>query len=130
MRTTNQIRITGNLGADIAVSDRVGESDSETPIKLSVAESVYRKDDSTQKFVVTHTNWIPVTAFGSLAKRAAGNLKKGDRVTVLGSLKVSKYEKNGEKRSSYEVIASSIEKSQILTHSDQNQDLVPDFDQV
>ena len=115
MRTSNFISLTGNLGG--AVEAKEVQHGTEVA-RLSVAETVSRPNAQIGVFEQVHTNWIPVTVFGSLAKRALKSLKKGDRVTVLGSLKISSYEKDGEKRRSFEVIADSIEMAQLLTKAD------------
>ena len=115
MRASNFISLTGNLGAD--VEQRESKPGTEIA-RLSVAETVSRPNPKTGAFEQVHTNWSPVTAFGSLAKRAVKSLKKGDRVTVLGTLKSSSYEKDGENRRGFEVIAYSIEKAGLLGRAD------------
>ena len=112
MRTSNFISVTGNLGGDVEV--RKSERGEEVA-RLSVAETVSRPNAKTGEYEQVHTNWIPVTAFGSLARRTMQSLKKGDRVTVLGSLKTSNYEKEGVSRKGFEVIAYSVEKTQLLS---------------
>lgn len=115
MRASNFISLTGNLGGPVEVKETkagVGVA------RLSIAETVSRPNSQTGVFEQVHTNWIPVTAFGSLAKRSAKSLKKGDRVTVLGTLKTATFEKDGETRRGFEVIAYSIEKAQLLARAD------------
>jgi len=112
MRTSNFISLTGNLGGAVEMKKTAGGDEVS---RLSIAETVSRPNPRTGEFEQVHTNWIPVAAFGSLARRAAQALKKGERVTVLGSLKTSSYEKDGENRRGFEVIAYSIEKAQLLS---------------
>lgn len=115
MRTSNFVSVTGNLGADVEI--RKPEQGEEVA-KLSIAETVSRMNSKTGEFEQVHTNWIPVVAFGSLAQRADQALKKGDRVTVVGTLKTSSYEKDGENRRGFEVVAYSIERAQFLAKAD------------
>lgn len=112
MRTSNFISVTGNLGGDVELRK---PARGEEVARLSLAETVSRPNAKTGEFEQVHTNWIPVTAFGSLARRASQSLKKGDRVTILGTLKTSSYEKDGESRRGFDVIAYSIEKAQLLS---------------
>jgi single-strand DNA-binding protein len=115
MRTSNFISVTGNLGSAVEIRK---PDQGEDVAKLSVAETVSRMNAKTAEFEQVHTNWIPVVAFGTLAQRAAQALKKGDRVTVVGTLKTSSYEKDGESRRGFEVVAYSIEKAQFLSKAD------------
>ena len=125
MRTTNNVCITGNLGADVELKD--SKSGIEVA-RLSVAESVSRPNAKTGVFEHVHTNWVPVMAFGTLARRAAKSLQKGDRISVQGTLKTNSYEKAGEIRRGFEVIAQAIEKAQLLAKADGAQpDSVADF---
>jgi single-strand DNA-binding protein len=112
MRTSNYISVTGNLGGEVEVKK---PAPGEEVVRLSLAETVSRANPKTGEFEQVHTNWIPVTAFGSLARRAQQGLKKGDRVTIQGTLKTSSYDKDGESRRGFEIIADSIEKAQLLT---------------
>jgi len=117
--------VSGNIGGPVEIRDAAGVE----VARLSVAESVVRLRSETGKFEVTHTNWIPITAFGSLAKRAASGLKKGDRVTVIGSIKTTLFEKDGENRKGFELIADSIERTQILAKAAPSEnEFVPDFE--
>jgi single-strand DNA-binding protein len=115
MRSSNFVSVTGNMGGPVEMREaKAGVNIA----RLSVAETVSRPNPQTGVFEQVHTNWIPVTAFGSLAKRAAKSLKKGDRVTVLGTLKTSSFEKDGEARRGFELIAYSIEMAQLLVKAD------------
>ena len=115
MRASNLFRVTGNLGGAVEVKETTAGT---VIAKLSIAETVTRLNSDTGRFEKVHTNWIPVTVFGPLARRAASSLKKGERVTVVGTLKTASYEKEGESRRSFEVIADTIEKTQPLAKAD------------
>src|SRR4051794_34368477 len=99
MRASNFFSVTGNLGGVVEIKEAQRGME---VARLSLAETVSRPNAQTGAFEQVHTNWIPVTAFGSLAKRAFKSLKKGDRVTVIGTVKTSSYEKDGENRRGFE----------------------------
>ncbi len=55
------------------------------------------------------TSWHYVTAFKDAAEGAAEELRKGDLVVIVGTLKQREYEtREGEKRSAWEVTANHI----------------------
>lgn len=57
-----------------------------------------------------NTDFIRVTTFGNTAKLINDYCKKGDKIAVEGSLRVSNYEdNNGNKRTDYSVLANRIE---------------------
>ena len=55
------------------------------------------------------TYFIPVTCWEKLAEAGGNNLVKGQKVTVSGKLTQRTYEKDGEKRQAYEVLARDVE---------------------
>lgn len=115
MRTSNYVSITGNLGGPIEIKET---KPGKEVARMSVAETVSRLNAETGGYEQVHTNWIPITAFSGLAQRAAKSLKKGDRITVTGSIKTTSYEKDGTSRRGFEVIADSIEKATLLSKAD------------
>lgn len=56
-----------------------------------------------------HTDFIPVTLWGDIAKNVAKYVKKGMRLTVTGELATNSYEKDGVKVTKLFVNAKSIE---------------------
>lgn len=110
MRSTNFVQVIGNIGADLKSKQTPNGTD---VVAFTVAENV-SKQNAEGVYEQTHTNWIPVTAFGALAKRAEVVLKKGDRVSVAGTLKTGSYEKDGRTVYTFELVADSIEKSEHL----------------
>lgn len=54
------------------------------------------------------TDWIPIIAFGKLAETVANYLDKGRLVAVDGRLETSSYEKDGERRSGYQIVADNV----------------------
>jgi single-strand DNA-binding protein len=107
MQYQNQMSLRGRLGAD---PELIQKSDAKIPMAVfSVAENVTRFDADKKQWETVHTNWFSVRAFGELAKSAAESLKKGDLVTLRGSMRVDSYkDKNGEQRTGFQLIASEI----------------------
>ena len=54
-------------------------------------------------------DFINCVAFGKTAELIGEYLRKGRKVGVIGRLQMSKYEVNGEKRTSYDVVVDTIE---------------------
>lgn len=90
----NKVIITGRLGADPVEHD--GENGKFVTYTLANTEWTKNGDN---------TNWIDVVAFGSSGEFAAKNLSKGKKIILEGRLNTRTYEKDGEKRKSYSVIA-------------------------
>lgn len=55
------------------------------------------------------TDFINCVAFGKTAELIGEYLRKGSKVGVQGSLQMNRYEMNGEKRTSYDVIVNQVE---------------------
>lgn len=98
----NYVILQGNLGADPELlQTATGEV---LKLRLATTESYYDKEDKLQQ----DTQWHRITMFGKRAKGLARILHKGSHITVQGKNQSSSYEKNGEKRYGYEVIARDI----------------------
>ena len=54
-------------------------------------------------------DFINCVAFGKTAELIEEYLKKGRKVGIVGRLQMSKYEVNGEKRTSYDVVVDTID---------------------
>jgi single-strand DNA-binding protein len=63
---------------------------------LRLACSFRRFDRSQNKWVDGETNWYTVTGFKTLAINMAGSISKGDRIMVVGKLRVRDWD-NGER---------------------------------
>lgn len=55
------------------------------------------------------TDFINCVAFGKTAELIGEYLRKGRKVGVVGRLQMGRYEVNGEKRTSYDVIVETLE---------------------
>ena len=98
----NYVILQGNLGADPELLQTA--SGDVLKLRLATTESYYDKEEKLQQ----DTQWHRITMFGKRAKGLSRILHKGSHITVQGKNQSSSYEKNGEKRYGYEVIARDI----------------------
>ena len=73
-----------------------------------VASNSRRKNPQTGQWEDGDTTFLSVSAFGGLGENVAARFKKGQRVNISGQLKQREYEKDGQKRTVYEVTANSV----------------------
>ena len=73
-----------------------------------VASNSRRKNPQTGQWEDGDTTFLSVSAFGGLGENVAARFKKGQRVNITGQLKQREYEKDGQKRTVYEVTANSV----------------------
>lgn len=52
--------------------------------------------------------WFRVSVFGPMAENVVESLEKGNRVIVQGRMKTNAWEKDGEKRTSLEIMADAV----------------------
>lgn len=71
-------------------------------------------------------DFVNCVAFGKTAELIGEYLRKGRKVGVQGTLQMNRYEVNGEKRTSYDVIVSNVEflepKSGASSHSSESKE--------
>ena len=100
-----QISIVGNVTSDpetrflpsgVAVSN------------FTVAVSQRQYDKDRKEWVDGDTMFLRVSAFRDLAENIANSVSRGQRVIVSGKLKSRTYEKDGEKRTVFEVEADEV----------------------
>ena len=77
-------------------------------VTFTVAVNERRKNNQTGDWD-DYPNYIDVTWFGSYAEKCAGSLVKGSKVTVDGSLRQERWEKDGEKRQKVIVKADTVD---------------------
>lgn len=99
----NTVAISGNLGRDPELRATQGGTQ---VLRFAVCVNERRKVGDEWKDV---PNWVDVTVFGKRAEALSRYLGKGTHVTVQGSLRQSKWEKDGQKHSRLEVIASNVD---------------------
>lgn len=100
-----KITITGNLTADPELR-YVGDN---AVAQFSVASTASKKVGD--EWVDEETVFLRVSAWRQLGEGAAETLRKGDSVIVTGKLKQRSFEKDGQKRSVFEIDADNIGKS-------------------
>lgn len=61
-----------------------------------LASTQRRYDKDTEKWIDGETNWFTVTCFRQLASNAARSLNKGERVVVVGGIRIREWD-NGER---------------------------------
>jgi len=94
----NLVVLTGNLGKDPEI---FYSSDGDPIANFTLAFNSGKKEK---------TNWIKVTCFNKLAEISEKYLHKGARIALVGVLDQEKWEtKEGEKKSSFKIIANTIE---------------------
>ena len=98
----NLATFTGNLGRDWE------QANSNTVIvKNSLA---VRRDFKNKQTGEYDTDWIPLTAFSKTAETLMQYTGKGSKILVIGKLQTNNYtDKNGNKRTSYDVIVDRFE---------------------
>ena len=107
----NLITLTGNLGRDWE------QANSSTVIaKNSLA---VRRDFKNKQTGEYDTDWIPLTAFSKTAETLMQYTSKGSKILIVGKLQTNNYtDKNGNKRTSYDVI---VDKFEFLDSKGDNQ---------
>ena len=98
----NLTTFTGNLGRDWE------QANSNTVIaKNSLA---VRRDFKNKQTGEYDTDWIPLTAFSKTAETLMQYTSKGSKILIVGKLQTNNYtDKNGNKRTSYDVIVDRFE---------------------
>ena len=98
----NLITLTGNLGRDWEQANA-----SMTIAKNSLA---VRRDFKNKQTGDYDTDWIPLTAFSKTAETLMQYTSKGSKILIVGKLQTNNYtDKNGNKRTSYDVIVDRFE---------------------
>ncbi|MCF7936845.1 MAG: single-stranded DNA-binding protein [Synergistales bacterium] len=103
-RGFNKAILVGNLARD----PEMRYTASKTPVArlvVAVNRTWKGRDGELQEEV----SFIPVTVFGSQAENCERYLSKGRPVLVEGRIRVSSYEKEGQKRTFTEVVAQTIQ---------------------
>ena len=101
----NSVAISGNLTRDPEVRrTQTGM----VIVSFGVAVNERRENRQTGQWE-DYPNFVDCTMFGSRAEKVAQYLSKGSKVAVLGKLRYSSWERDGQKRSKLEVIVDDIE---------------------
>ena len=102
-----QITVQGNVGKDPEIKF-AGDL---AITKFSVAETPRTKNKTTGQWEDGETIWFNVVFFGSQAEAVVDNYVKGETILLVGKLRQSSYtDKNGDAKSSLEIVGESIAK--------------------
>ena len=100
---TDTISITGNL---TSAPERLQVAGGVTMVRFGLASTERRFDSGVWTDV--HTNYYNVAVFRKLAEHAYQSLERGQRVIVVGKLKVRPWESNGRSGTSMDLEATSL----------------------
>ena len=73
-----------------------------------LASSQRRFDKTANKWVDASTNWYTVTAFRNLATNAYASLNKGDRIVVVGRLRIRDWQTDDRTGTNVEIEAETL----------------------
>ena len=79
-------------------------------VSFRVASNSRRKNEQTGQWEDGDTTFLSVSAFRGLAENVASQFGKGQKISVTGRLKQRDVEKDGQKRTYYDVNADSVSK--------------------
>lgn len=79
-------------------------------VNFRVASNSRRKNEQTGQWEDGDTTFLSISAFRGLAENIAREFGKGGKISVTGQLKQREYEKDGQRRTVYEVTAQSVSK--------------------
>jgi single-strand DNA-binding protein len=118
----NQCVFVGRVGQDpkVGITSRGGPY-----ARISIATTESWNDGGEWRQA---TEWVPVTLFGKLADACSAQCAAGDLVYVIGRFTTRKWERDGQKRYSSEIVASQFK---VLTAKDaktQSKNDAPEFD--
>lgn len=102
--SVNSVCISGHLGAD----PEVRETQTGTKVmNFRMAVNKRKRDQGGEWY--DYANWVGVVVFGNRVDWLSKELRKGKLVHVQGELSYQQFEKDGQKRSSLEVIANEVD---------------------
>lgn len=99
------VSVAGNCVADPEL--RTANSGTSV-LSFAVAVTGRKKNESSGQWENGDTSFFDVVCFGKLAENVADSVSKGKRVMVMGSLRQSSWEKDGQKRSKIELVADEV----------------------
>lgn len=105
-KSLNQVYLIGNVGKDPEIRTFEGGLKVAT-LSLATSTGGYKRQDGTE--VPEKTQWHNVTCWRGLADLAERFVKKGDRLTVIGTIQYRQYEdKDGARRYATDILALDI----------------------
>jgi len=104
MAGVNKVILVGNLGADPEVRYTAGGT-AVARFNVATTERFKGQDGNWQD----RTEWHRIVAWGKLAEICGQYLSKGSQVYIEGKIQSSTWEKDGVKRTSYEIRADTMQ---------------------
>jgi len=101
-KSLNQAILIGHVGKDPDVRTLDGGIKVAT-FSLATSTGGYKKQDGTD--VPEKVQWHNIVCWRSLADLCEKFVRKGDRLTILGTIGYREYEKDGQKRYATDIIA-------------------------
>ena len=97
------------VGGLVATDPRLIETEAGLSVlSFRLAAPQRRFDTESGKWISDQTNWFSVSSFRKLAENSHASLAKGDRVLVLGRLKVRDWDNGERSGTSVEIDAEAI----------------------
>lgn len=104
-KSVNQVTLIGNIGKDPEIRT-LDNGVKVATFSLATSTGGFKKQDGTD--VPEKTSWHNIVCWRGLADLAEKFVKKGDKLTVFGSISYREYEKDGVKRYATDIIAYDI----------------------
>lgn len=101
----NHVILIGNVCKDAEIRN-LDNGVKVASFSLATSEGGYTKQDGTE--VPEKTQWHNIVAWRGLASLAEKVVKKGEKITVVGSISYREYEKDGVKVRATDIIANDI----------------------
>lgn len=101
-KSVNQVTLIGNIGKDPEIRT-LDNGVKVATFSLATSTGGFKKQDGTD--VPEKTSWHNIVCWRGLADLAEKFVKKGDKLTVFGSISYREYEKDGVKRYATDIIA-------------------------
>lgn len=101
----NQISVVGTIATEPRI---ISTSNGASLCVFRVASGDRRYDRAQEKWVDLEPNWFGVLAFRSLADHAIKSFRKGERVVIMGRLRIRQWEKDGKSGTSVDIEADAL----------------------
>lgn len=93
-------------------------------VNFRVATNSRRKNEQTGQWENADSTFLNVSSFDGLAENIVNKFQKGSKINVIGTLKQREYEKDGQKRTVYDVTSNDVSEP-ISRFNDGNQGQPP-----
>lgn len=101
----DHITLIGNLGSKPEVTTTPS---GQHVVNFSIATNSRRLNRATNSWQDVDPNWYDIAAWGDLATHAAKSLEKGQRVIVVGKLRMRRFDTQNGPRTKHEVVADAL----------------------